>query len=249
MRRDLPATLVLALTLVGCGATATSASPSASVGVTGTGPIATASSTPTSQSTAATTATTASAATAIDDCDTANVTLLHQAPDFEALLPASVADRPLAKWSVRGRCWLKLATGRSASEIDELLAEFETAEDPRPVDVSGLTYAVAGRSDTKADPPYFVFAAERAKTDKEIGLALLLMFAGADFLAPVTAGDLRAYEERTIADKQIYVGTVEMLGQGEHQRGRPFLYQNDDYMFMIISADDAWATEAIAQLP
>jgi hypothetical protein len=246
MRRDLPATLVLALTLVGCGAAPTTVSSSGSVGATQPRPTTGASSTPTLPSS---TATTPSAAAGTDDCDTANVTLLHQAPDFEALLPASVADRPLARWSVRGRCWLKVASGRPASAIDSLLAEFETAEDPRPIDVSSLTYAVAGRSDTKTDPPYFVFAAARASTGKEIALALLLMFAGASFLNPVTAGDLSAYEERTIARKQVYVGTVEMLGQGEHQRGRPYLYQNDDYMFLIIADDEAWATDAIAQLP
>ena len=245
MCRSLAATLVLALTLVGCGA-ATTVSSGVPPGATQPGTIATASSDPTPQPS---TAATPSAAAQIDDCDTSNVTLLHQAPGFEALLPTSVADRPLAKWSVEGRCWLKVATGRSASEIDELLAGFKTAEDPRPIDESSLIYAVAGRSDTKSDPPYFAFAAERAKTDKEIGLALLLMFAGADFHTPATAGDLSTYEERTIAGKQVYVGTVEMLGQSEHQRGRPYLYQNDASMFMVISDDEAWATEAIAQLP
>jgi hypothetical protein len=192
---------------------------------------------------------TASAVAGTDDCDTANVTLLHQAPEIEALLPASVADRPLAKWSVQGRCWLKVVTGRSSSEIDRLLAEFETAEDPRPIELSSLSYAVAGRSETKADPPYFVFAAARAATDKEIGLALFLMFAGARFRDPVTAVDLSGYEERTIAGKQVYVGTVGIVGQDEHQRGRPYVYQNDAYVFLIIADEESWATDAIAQLP
>jgi hypothetical protein len=238
MRRDLPATIVLAFTLVGCGSAATTASPSRSAGVP-----------EPAQTASAASDATSSAAAQTDDCDTKNVTLLHQAPEFEAVLPASVADRPLAKWSVRGRCWLKVVTGLPPSEIDGLLAELQTAEDPRPIDVSSLTYAVAGRSDTTADPPYFVFVAERAPTDKEIGLARFLVFVGAAFLDPGTAGDVSAYDERTIAGKQVYIGTVEMLDQNEHQRGRPYLYQNDDYMFFVIADDDGWAADAIGQLP
>ena len=246
MRRDLPATVVLALTLVGCGTAATTISPSGFVGATLPGSTAAASLTPISPSSPAATA---SAASETVDCDTTNVTLLHQAPELEALLPASVAGRQLARWSVRGRCWLKVASGRSPSEIDALLAEFVTAEDPRPIEESSLTYAVAGRSDTKADPPYFVFVAARPVTDKEVGLALLLVFAGALFIDPVRAGDLSVYEERTIAGRQVYVGTVTMLSQNEHQRGRPYLYQTDDYMFLVLADDEAWANDAIAQLP
>jgi hypothetical protein len=142
-----------------------------------------------------------------------------------------------------------VSTGRPPSEFDGLLGELETAEEPRPVDVSSLTYAVAGRSDTKADPPYFVFAAARGPTDKEITIALLLMFGSADFAHPFGAGDLSGYEARTLGGKQVYVGTVEMLGQSVHQRGRPYLYQDEDYMYLIIADDEAWAADAIAQLP
>ncbi len=242
MRRNLPAIIVLAFIIAGCGA-ATTGSSSGSVGPAQT---AAASSEPTSPPSAASTPSTAAGT---DDCDTTNVTILHQAPAFEAILPASVADRPMAKWSVSGRCWLKVVTGLPPSELDGLLAELQTAEDPRPVDVSSLTYAVAGRSDTTGDPPYFTFVTARAATDKEIQLALFLLFGGAAFRDPATAGDLSAYEERTIAGKQVYVGTTEMLAQNEHQRGRPYLYQNDDYMFLVIADDDAWVADAIGQLP
>ena len=40
-----------------------------------------------------------------------------------------------------------------------------------------------------------------------------------------------------------------MLVQDEHQHGRPYLYQTDAYMFLLITDDDSWATDAIGQLP
>jgi hypothetical protein len=114
-----------------------------------------------------------------------------------------------------------------------------------------LAYGVAGRSNTKTDPPYFVFGAARPQTEEQIAVALFMMFAGARFHTPnpAKAADLTAYQEKSIAGKQVYVGTVAMLAQDEHQRGRPYLYQTDAYMFLMITDDDSWAADAIGQLP
>ena len=58
-----------------------------------------------------------------------------------------------------------------------------------------------------------------------------------------------AVPQKTIAAKQVYVGTLDMLTQDTHQRGRPFLYQNDQYMFVVVTDDDEWAADAIASSP
>lgn len=172
----------------------------------------------------------------------------HQAPEIESVLPASVAGRELTRWSVRGQCWLELTVDTPA-HIDEVVAPFTTPSNPNPIDKTQLVYGVAGRSDTKNDPPFFVFAAVRPMIDDEVGLALFLLFGGASFYDVAGAADLTHYEEESIGGKQVYVGALDMLGQDTHQRGRPFLYQNDEYMFLVITDDDAWAADAISQLP
>ena len=130
--------------------------------------------------------------------------------------------------------------------IEQILAG---TSDPSALDLSHLAQAVAGRSDTSADPPYFVFAANRPQSQDEIALTQFLLFGGTRFRDVEAATDLRNYETETISDKEVYVGTTDMLDQTEHQRGKPYLYQTDDAMFMVITDDEAWAKEAIAQLP
>ena len=165
------------------------------------------------------------------------------------MLPATVAGRRLAKWSLRGRCWAEVVIGDRPAAIDEFMAPFETSNDPDRTALANLTYGVAGRSNTKTDPPFFVFVAARPQTEDQITVALVLMFAGAAFHDVPRAIDLTAYEERTIAGKNVYVGTEEMLDQGEHQRGRPYLYQTDTDVFMVVTGDNSWAADAIGQLP
>ena len=172
----------------------------------------------------------------------------HQAPEIEAILPAVVAGRPLTRWSVRGRCWLEILIDDPA-EVDPFAARFKTDSNPNPLDEANLVYGVAGRSDTKTDPPFFVYAAVRPDDEAEIALALVLLLAGGGFPDPASASDLSRYEEVTVAGKQVYAGSLEMVHQDTHQRGRPFLYQTDDHMFLVITDDDAWATDAIGQLP
>jgi hypothetical protein len=173
--------------------------------------------------------------------------LPHQAPDVEALLPARVGGRSLARWSLRGGCWLDEVVGKE--NVAALIAGLEKEAGGRPIDVPNLRYGIAGRSDTKRDPPYFVYGAARPPDDPEISLALYLLLGGAGFRDVTGGGDLSRYQTQEIGGKEVAVGTEAMLDQSEHQRGRPFLYQTEDYMFVIITDDDAWAADALRQLP
>jgi len=172
----------------------------------------------------------------------------HQAPEIEKVLPASVAGRDLTRWSVRGRCWLELAI-TSPADIAPFVARFRTPTNPSPANDTDLVYGVAGRSNLSTDPPFFVYGAVRPTDEAELTLVLALLFGGGRFLDIADASDLSRYQEQTIAGKQVYVGTLGMLSQDIHQRGRPFLYQNDQYLFLVITDDDAWAAAAIGQLP
>jgi hypothetical protein len=172
----------------------------------------------------------------------------HEAPEIEAVLPATVAGRTLTRWSVRGRCWLELMV-KSPADINPFVAQFTTASNPNPVDDAKLVEGVAGRSNLQTDPPLFVYAAVRPADDAEVRLALDLLFGGAGFKDVAAAADLSHYQRETIAGKQVYVGTLDMLGQDIHQRGRPYLYENDQFVFVVVTDDNGWAADAIAQLP
>ena len=184
----------------------------------------------------------------VERCADTDVVLLHQAPELEALLPASVQGRSLARWSLRGRCWLQVALTAEAGGFDDLVTRFETPDGP-PINLDHLAYGVAGRSDTSTDPPYFVWVASRPVDEDEIGLALFLLLGGAAYQDVAAGGDLRNYAQQTIAGKDVYVGTEGMVAQDEDERGRPYLYQTDEYMFVLVTEDEAWAADAIGQLP
>jgi hypothetical protein len=187
-------------------------------------------------------------AQAAKSCPDTNVVLLHQAPELEAVLPASVQGRPLARWSLRGRCWPELLLTGKAGGVDDFVKRFETPGGA-PIDLDKLAYGVAGRSDTSTDPPYFVWVATRPLDEDEIGLALYLLLGGAGYYDVAAGVDMDNYKEQAISGKDVRVGTEGMLPQGEHQRGRPYLYQTEDYMFVVVTDDDAWAADAIGQLP
>jgi hypothetical protein len=172
---------------------------------------------------------------------------MHGAPELEAMLPATLAGRTLTRWSLAGRCVLE-AIVQDGSRIDSIIARADEL-DPRPLDLSHLRYAIAGRTDTTADPPWFVYAASRPLAADEIALSSLVLFGGGAFVDMSTADDLRTYQQATIAGKPVFVGDGAMLKQSEHQRGAPYLYQTDDAMFLVITEDRAWAEEAFAELP
>jgi hypothetical protein len=168
------------------------------------------------------------------------------APELEALIPKNVAGRDLATWSLSGPCWVVFA----GSGGDKLKADLEAASSGNPIDLDKLDFAVAGRADVDSDPPYFVWAALRPDDSAENALAVALLFGTARFRIPLReATDLRNYEPTTIGGKEVFVGSLDMIEQDEHQRGSPYLYQNDDYIFIVVTDDDAWAEEALAQLP
>ena len=171
----------------------------------------------------------------------------HQAPELEGALPSLVTAQPLIRWSVRGRCWLEEVFSDPA-RIDPFVAQFTTPGNPHPIDDANLVYGVAGRS-IDTDPPSIIYAAVRPANDDEIGLVLYLLIGGAGFHDIAAATDLTHYQSQTIAGRPVYVGTTDMLTQDTHQRGRPYLYQTDRYMFLVITDDDAWAADAISQLP
>ena len=187
----------------------------------------------------------------VDDatCASTAAPLQHQSPTIEALLPAKVLGRATYRWSVVGRCWLALTVGAYPGGVDGFLASLQGSGSPIPLNLDHLVYGVDGRVDTTADPPYFVYAAARPQDPAEVELAMLLLFGGASFVDVQTAPDLSQYDERTIAGKDVYVGTPAMVEQTSHQRGRPYLHETSDWMFLVISDSDAWATDALSQLP
>ena len=178
-------------------------------------------------------------------CDPAKSVLYHGAPELEAMLPTTVATRDLATWSVGGRCWLEVVIDDDAA-IESLMTELGGSS---AIDLSHLAQAVAGRSTTGGDPPYFVLATNRPTDERELRMSVAMFLLGAGFTDIDASSDLRSYDQRTIADKQVFVGTPDMLVQSEHQRGTPYLYQNDAAMFIVITDDPSWAEEAIAALP
>ena len=219
------ALLTVAAIVAGCSATATPSAPASTAG----------SSSPAS-------------AAGCAPSPSALPVVSHQAPEVEAVLPASVAGRTLTRWSLRGQCWLELASGKTGSDLDQLVTSLQSAA-PHQLDLTNLAYGVAGRSDTHTDPPFFVYGAARPTDQAEIELAVQLLFSGAGFHDPYAGSDLRNYQKETIAGREVYLGTLDMLTQDEHQRGRPFLYQTDAFMFLVITDEDAWAADAIGQLP
>ena len=134
------------------------------------------------------------------------------------------------------------------ADVEPYVAQFRTTGNPNPVNDTSLVYGVAGRSDPN-DPPFFVYAAVRPTNEAEVNLALDLLFGGAGYKDVIGAGDLTRYQTQKVSGKEVYVGTLDMLSQDVHQRGRPYLYQTAGYMFVVITDDDSWAADAIGSLP
>jgi hypothetical protein len=171
------------------------------------------------------------------------------APELEALLPERLGQRPLYRWSVRGRCFLDMVWAGTAEGVDGVIKSAESIDPTREIDIEHLAMAVAGRDDPAVDPPYFVWALAHPATEEEATLALTMMFGGASF-EDVTAGlDYTTYTEARIGGKQVRIGTKAMIQQGEHERGLPYIYETEDVLFLVVADDAAWAAEAIKKLP
>jgi len=192
---------------------------------------------------------TVSSTPAAESCSGTSALLLHQAPELEAVLPTSVQGRSLARWSVRGRCWPERALQGGTAGVDDLVERIETPGGA-PINLDNMAYAEARRTDTSTDPPYYVSIATRPLLDEdEINLTLILFFGSASYHDVAAGIDPQNYKQRTIAGKEVLVGTEDMLDQNDNQRGRPYFYETIDYMFFLITDDDAWAADALGQLP
>ena len=167
--------------------------------------------------------------------------LPHEAPDLEAMLPGEVAGRRLATWSVIGLDHLRGGPedGPGLSPLLESEQEaFEEMAASLAVDVDDLAMAVAGRSNVKADPPYFVFA-HRIRS-----VPAVMLEPGQTVDRP----DAGPWSMVTLGGRTVPVGTEAMFDQTEHVRGRPYLYDVGDVRFTVVTDDEAWAQEALARL-
>ena len=167
--------------------------------------------------------------------------LPHLATDLEGLLPTSVGGRDLNVWSTRGKCWLQQAN----VTLDDLAT---MGLDVRGIDLNNLKYAVAGRSDVRSDPAYFVTVLWKPLEIRE-NIAAVTLYAGVlGFKDANQFMDPASYRERVIGDKSVLMGDVDMVIQDEHLDGAPYLYETDDYLYVLLTADPDWAEEALSKL-
>jgi len=164
------------------------------------------------------------------------------------VLPASVAGRTLVRWSVRGLCVINLFARDVPGGEEAFLDAVFGPGSPGSVDPDQLAYAVAGRLDTEADPPHFVFAAARSGNADERDLNLFFLLAGAGFDDMTGALNLDGFTAQTVGGKVVWVGTADMLTADAHQQGTPYLYWTDTAFFLVVGSP-AWATDALSQLP
>jgi hypothetical protein len=158
----------------------------------------------------------------------------HDAPDLEALLPTVVAGRTLSKESYHGRLLTLCVQGGTQSDVDELAALL--AEEDLGLD--DMSQATAGRSDTKTDPPYFVLAYR------------LTGHPGSEW--PPRTGldypDLAAFQNATIAGKDVLVGDAAAIEQTAHALGQPYVWDSLTVHYLIVTDDPSWAEEVLRSL-
>jgi hypothetical protein len=182
-------------------------------------------------------------ASAPNDCPLqGGVTDTHQDAELEGLLPPSVAGRQLTRWSLAGACWLW------AMNDPETAGQIETDARSEGVLIDDVSFGMDGRTDPDADPPYMVQGVRVPDHDATVQFALSVLAANVGFVSldEFWSGD---FELRTIGGKEILVGASTMLVQDEHQRGMPYMYDAGEYVFIVVTDDEAWAIEAISQLP
>jgi hypothetical protein len=163
----------------------------------------------------------------------------HDAPDLEGFLPKTVKGRELAIWSVRGEAVLRLW-----NLSPDLIARTSHDLEALGVRLGDLAQATAGRSDTHRDPPSLVFVFRIPPTGADLLGGYAMRAAG--FTREMRTGDL---VEQVIGGKHVSVGPVALIRQDRHERGRPYVYQPRDLVVVVVSDDEAWAADAIGQLP
>jgi hypothetical protein len=168
--------------------------------------------------------------------------LPHQAPEVEALAPASVNGLPLTTWSVKGAGWLELA-GLSAA--DSAALRKDVAEAGGSID--DFAQVISGRTSVENDPPYFIYIYRVPGPSAAFDAVLPLILGTAGWKSGLEPDK---FQTATLGGKQVHVGTVDMLAQSEHQKGRPYWYELDaETLAIVITDKEAWAADALSKLP
>jgi hypothetical protein len=171
--------------------------------------------------------------------------LPHEAEELEPLLPATIQGRDMTTWSASGQCWLEMAfaTDGGVAQFSKIVEEFD-------VDVTDLRMAVAGRSDTAIDPPYFVYVMSIPDDTDAYDLATFLLLGGIvgpeNVETAINGFDTQA---TSVGNKDVYVNRTEVVPQTEHQRGRFYWYTTATHEYLVLTEDEAWAADAFSQLP
>lgn len=165
----------------------------------------------------------------------------HTAAALEETLPSAIAGRPLVKWSVSGaEFWRAVGRKPNASALAELEA--------LGLGPGDMQLAVAGRSDTRRDPPSIVWV---VKLGTLTGAALLEPYPSYVAMAAMRVDTHRGQglKERSVADRQVMVGDEAMVNQNAYHRGRPYVYVTNSAIYAVIAEEEQWAAEAIRSLP
>jgi hypothetical protein len=162
----------------------------------------------------------------------------HDAPELEATLPATVAGRPLVRWSVAGDNFWKAAGGkRVRSALTPELAALGVA----PTD---MEMAVAGREDTRHDPPFIIWVL-RFGDLKGVPLTgpLPLALAMGAMRGNVNRGE--NWRDARFAGRQVLIGNRDMISQNRYHVGLPYVWLTNDAIYALVADDEAWAEEVI----
>jgi len=179
----------------------------------------------------------------IADCVVAgNGDYPHNAPALEAVLPKTVDGRDLTSWSVAGWCWVQLSVGAEGA------ASFRPVASAEALQIETMQYALAGRSSTEDDPPYFVHALRYPEDQATNEFAIYLFWGSIGVLDPDSL-DLFAMTSQIVGGKEVLFAPPELLSQSEHSRGGAYLRDAGDYLFAVLTDDLAWAEDALTQLP
>jgi hypothetical protein len=121
---------------------------------------------------------------------------------------------------------------------DEELASLEADLAAEGLALDDFAMGFAGRADP-SDPPYHVNVIH-IKGVPAIDIPL-----GISMEHP-EAGE---FEQLIIGGKQVWRGAAGMIEQSEHGRGTPYVYLSGEYHFIVLTEDEEWAADALAQLP
>ena len=176
-------------------------------------------------------------------CVDAPTPLPHDDPALEARLPTTVGGRLLFRWSSVGWCLIDL------NYPGDQFEQAASAIDEAGIDVTELRLAVAGRGDVEHDPPYFVWILPKASGQDAQDLAILLLSAAMGARDPAQFPTDPGWERATIGGKEVLAGSAQLIGQTEHQRGKPYIYETDSDLFALITDEEEWAADALRQLP